>query len=152
MPPSSPLRTCLRHTCETRRRVASGGSEETRRQLEDASYTLCVVTGTRQLDTALYTARHQPAGEIDHHTGDQLRPALDVSDTPRPRIVIDMRQVTFIDSSAINILIAAHQAVTATGGWLRLAVPAGSVMRTLPIVGVDTLIDCRPTLREALTN
>ncbi|OUC82058.1 DUF5133 domain-containing protein [Streptomyces swartbergensis] len=30
----------------------AGGSEETRRQLEDASYTLCMVTGTRQLDTA----------------------------------------------------------------------------------------------------
>ncbi|MFJ4982127.1 STAS domain-containing protein [Streptomyces coeruleorubidus] len=92
------------------------------------------------------------AGEIDHHTGAPLRQALDVSDTARPRIVIDMRQVTFMDSSGINILIAAHQAVTAAGGWLRLAGPAGAVMRTLQIVGVDALIDCRPTLREALTN
>ncbi|GAA2768517.1 hypothetical protein GCM10010103_75590 [Streptomyces paradoxus] len=45
--------------CETlRRRAAFAGSERTRRQLEDAAYTLCVVTGTRQLDTALYVARH----------------------------------------------------------------------------------------------
>jgi hypothetical protein len=48
--------------CETlRRRLASGGSTQTRRQLEDASYTLCVVTGTRQLDTALCVARRQLA-------------------------------------------------------------------------------------------
>ncbi|OUC91482.1 DUF5133 domain-containing protein [Streptomyces swartbergensis] len=48
--------------CETlRRHLASGGSAETRRQLEDASYTLCVVTGTRQLDTALDVARRQLA-------------------------------------------------------------------------------------------
>ncbi|MFJ8470051.1 DUF5133 domain-containing protein [Streptomyces swartbergensis] len=48
--------------CETlRRRLASGGSAETRRQLEDVTYTLCVVTGTRQLDTALYVARQQLA-------------------------------------------------------------------------------------------
>ncbi|MGW0477554.1 DUF5133 domain-containing protein [Streptomyces coeruleorubidus] len=48
--------------CETlRRRLASGGRAETRRQLEDATYTLCVVTGTRQLDTALYVARQQLA-------------------------------------------------------------------------------------------
>jgi hypothetical protein len=51
--------------CETlRRRLASGGSAETRRQLEDASYTLCVLTGTRQLDTALYVARRQLAGAM----------------------------------------------------------------------------------------
>ncbi len=48
--------------CETlRRRLASGGSAETRRRLEDASYTLCVLTGTRQLDTALTVARRQLA-------------------------------------------------------------------------------------------
>lgn len=48
--------------CETlKRRVASGGSAETRRQLEGASYTLCVLTGTRQLDTALTVARRQLA-------------------------------------------------------------------------------------------
>ena len=39
--------------------LASGGHPEIRRQLEDASYTKCVVTGTRQLDNALYVARQQ---------------------------------------------------------------------------------------------
>ncbi|OUD04026.1 DUF5133 domain-containing protein [Streptomyces swartbergensis] len=48
--------------CESlRRRLASDGSAQTRRQLDDASYTLCVVTGTRQLDTALDMARRQLA-------------------------------------------------------------------------------------------
>lgn len=48
--------------CETlRRRWASGGSAETRRQLEEVTYTLCLATGTRQLDTALYVARQQLA-------------------------------------------------------------------------------------------
>lgn len=46
--------------CDTlMRRVASGGDAEDRRQLEDASYTLCVVTGTHKLDTALFVARQQ---------------------------------------------------------------------------------------------
>ncbi|MEU9575532.1 DUF5133 domain-containing protein [Streptomyces massasporeus] len=48
--------------CETlRRHAAFTGSERTRCQLEDASYTLCVVTGTRQLDQALYVARRHLA-------------------------------------------------------------------------------------------
>ncbi|MFF4402900.1 STAS domain-containing protein [Streptomyces sp. NPDC001480] len=91
------------------------------------------------------------AGEIDHHTGDELRQALDVCDIVRPRIVVDMRQIAFMDSSGINLFITAHQAVTEAGGWLRLAGPTRAVRRTLQLVGVDALIDCRPTLREALT-
>ncbi|MBL1082266.1 STAS domain-containing protein [Streptomyces actinomycinicus] len=92
------------------------------------------------------------AGEIDHHTSETLRQALDACDTPRPRIVVDLHQVTFMDSSGINILIAAHRALAEAGGWLRLAAPGQSVMRTLSIVGVDAVIDCRETLRQALTN
>jgi hypothetical protein len=48
--------------CDTlRRRLASDDGAEIRRRLEDVTYTLCVVTGTNQLDTALYVARRQLA-------------------------------------------------------------------------------------------
>ncbi|WP_206189296.1 STAS domain-containing protein [Streptomyces prasinus] len=93
-----------------------------------------------------------PAGEIDHHTGDHLRRALDVTGAPRPGIVIDMRQVAFMDSTGINILIAAHQAVTEADGWLRLAGPTDSVLRVLHVVGGDDIIECHPTLHEALAS
>ncbi|MFF9623806.1 STAS domain-containing protein [Streptomyces griseosporeus] len=92
------------------------------------------------------------AGEIDHHTGDALSQALDPSDTLGPRVVVDMGQVTFMDSSGINIFIAAHHALSEAGGWLRLAAVGESVMRTISIVGVDAVIDCRATLSQALTN
>ncbi|MEW2250888.1 MULTISPECIES: STAS domain-containing protein [unclassified Streptomyces] len=90
------------------------------------------------------------AGEIDHHTGDALRQALDLADAPSPRVVVDMRQVAFMDSSGINVLIAAHQALTQAGGWLRLAGVGRSVMRTLQLVGVDALVDIRETPDQAL--
>lgn len=52
--------------CETlRRHAVSGGSPEVARRLEDATYTLCVVTGTRQLDAALYVARRQLADAMN---------------------------------------------------------------------------------------
>ncbi|MDO0924334.1 STAS domain-containing protein [Streptomyces sp. TG1A-8] len=89
------------------------------------------------------------AGEIDHHTGDALRRALDVPDGP-PRVVADLHRVTFMDSSGINILLAAHRTLTEAGGWLRLAAPTPSVLRTLQIVGIDSVIDCRDTLHQAL--
>ncbi|MFF5026053.1 STAS domain-containing protein [Streptomyces collinus] len=91
-----------------------------------------------------------PTGEIDHHTGETLRHALDAITTPGSRVVIDLHQVTFMDSSGINILIAAHRALTDTGGRLRLARPTHPVQRTLTIVGIDTVIDCHTTLPQAL--
>jgi hypothetical protein len=48
--------------CDTlRRSLTAGESPQVRRSLEDVTYTLCVVTGTRQLDAALYVARRQLA-------------------------------------------------------------------------------------------
>ncbi|MFI5571913.1 STAS domain-containing protein [Streptomyces sp. NPDC051740] len=49
------------------------------------------------------------AGEIDHDSGETLRRALDVSTTGRSRIVAGLRQVTFMDSGGINILLTAHR-------------------------------------------
>ncbi|MFC8290570.1 STAS domain-containing protein [Streptomyces sp. NPDC057242] len=90
------------------------------------------------------------SGEIDHHTGDLLRQALDVRADAPSRVVADMQQVTFMDSSGINILITAHSALAGADGWLRLAAPHGAVMRTLQIVGVDTVIDCREKVQHSL--
>ncbi|MFF2507608.1 DUF5133 domain-containing protein [Streptomyces sp. NPDC058067] len=51
--------------CETlRHRLAAHHSAETARQLEDATYTLCVITGTHQLDTALSAAHRQMTGSM----------------------------------------------------------------------------------------
>lgn len=90
------------------------------------------------------------SGEIDHHSGAILQQALDEVDASFPRVVLDLRQVTFMDSSGINILLAAHHTFTGAGGWLRLAAPGSAVKRTLSIVGVETVIGCHDTLRQAL--
>ncbi|MFJ3231168.1 DUF5133 domain-containing protein [Streptomyces sp. NPDC086787] len=41
---------------------AEEGSPEVRRRMDDLAYTLCVSTGTRDIDTALVAARHQLPG------------------------------------------------------------------------------------------
>lgn len=41
---------------------AENGSPEVRRRVEDLAYTLCVSTGTRDVDTALIAARHRLPG------------------------------------------------------------------------------------------
>ncbi|WP_019074538.1 STAS domain-containing protein [Streptomyces hokutonensis] len=91
------------------------------------------------------------AGEVDHQTGSPLRQALDITDGVPPRIVVDLRQVSFMDSSGINILIAVHHDLARANGWLRLAGAVPSVRRTIQLVGLDMLVDCYPSLPQALT-
>jgi anti-anti-sigma factor len=65
--------------------------------------------------------------------------------------VVDLSGVTFMDSSGINVLIAAHQSMSAAQGWLRIAGAQESVLRTLQLVGLDQVIGCHPTVEQALT-
>ncbi|MCZ0982198.1 DUF5133 domain-containing protein [Streptomyces diastatochromogenes] len=41
---------------------AENGGEEVRRRMDDLAYTLCVSTGTRDVDAALIAARHRLPG------------------------------------------------------------------------------------------
>ncbi|MET9423303.1 MULTISPECIES: DUF5133 domain-containing protein [unclassified Streptomyces] len=41
---------------------AENGTTEVRRRMDDIAYTLCVSTGTRDVDAALVAARHQLPG------------------------------------------------------------------------------------------
>ncbi|MFJ6530564.1 STAS domain-containing protein [Streptomyces longwoodensis] len=89
-------------------------------------------------------------GEIDHNAKSLLHEALGVHE-PRPaRIVADLSEVTFLDSSGITVLIAAQQQISEAGGWLRIAAAQESVREVLHLVTVDTVIDCYPTLEQAL--
>ncbi|MFJ6786785.1 DUF5133 domain-containing protein [Streptomyces angustmyceticus] len=42
--------------------LARQGKAEVRRRMEDVAYTLCVSTGTREVDAALAAARHRVPG------------------------------------------------------------------------------------------
>ncbi|MEU8033817.1 DUF5133 domain-containing protein [Streptomyces sp. NPDC049099] len=58
------LRELLERCERLKRRGSLDGDPQAARELEDAEYTLCVLTGTRQLDTALYVARQQLADAL----------------------------------------------------------------------------------------
>ncbi|MGW3210470.1 STAS domain-containing protein [Streptomyces sp. NPDC001135] len=92
-------------------------------------------------------------GEIDHDVKDVLSQALlsDDGATP-PRIVADLSEVTFMDSSGINVFVTAHRRASGAQGWLRIAGAQDSVVRLLHLVGVDEIIPCHPTLQQALSN
>ncbi|MFE0737402.1 STAS domain-containing protein [Streptomyces sp. NPDC058855] len=90
------------------------------------------------------------AGDIDHTTAGTFRQALIPPGGSAPHTVVDFRKVTFMDSSGINILVAANNAVRSHGGSLRLAHTPTPVRDLLSIVGLDALIPVHPTLEDAL--
>ncbi|MEU6306827.1 STAS domain-containing protein [Streptomyces chartreusis] len=90
------------------------------------------------------------AGAIDYDTCEELQQALEPSGPLPPRVVVDMHQVTFMDSSGINVLLGAYRTHSADDGWLRLAGATGAAKRALQLVGLDTVIDCHETLHQAL--
>jgi anti-anti-sigma factor len=56
-----------------------------------------------------------------------------------------------MDSSGVNVFVAAHQSVSDDQGWLRIAGAQESVLRLLEIIGLDEVIGCHPTVDQALT-
>ncbi|MFG2576283.1 STAS domain-containing protein [Streptomyces sp. NPDC048481] len=91
-------------------------------------------------------------GEIDHDVRDVLTQALlpEAGAVRPPRTVADLSGVTFMDSSGINVFVAAHQSISGAQGWLRIAAPQESVLRVLRMVGIDALITCHPSVEQAL--
>ncbi|GAB2886989.1 hypothetical protein GCM10027074_64320 [Streptomyces deserti] len=88
-------------------------------------------------------------GEIDYTVGSRLADTVVTCMDAGRNTVVDLSAVTFIDSTGINTLVAAHQA--GGGNWLRLVVPPGPVLRVVQLVGLDTVVGCHPTLDEALS-
>jgi anti-anti-sigma factor len=74
------------------------------------------------------------AGELDLAAVPALRGAL----ADRSRTIVDAAEVTFIDSSAVAVLLAAHRDRPETGLFLRA--PSATVRRVLRLSGADQFL------------
>ncbi|NEA45444.1 STAS domain-containing protein [Streptomyces sp. SID10815] len=86
-------------------------------------------------------------GAYDMHSITPLASALDSAAGKHPKVVLDTSGVTFADSTLLNLLIRTHRAVT-----LRVAAPGPQLQRLLEITGVDTLLQTRATVAEAVAS
>lgn len=88
-------------------------------------------------------------GELDMATAPRLEEAL-VETGFGQRVVIDLTQCTFVDSSALRLLVAAIRDSEAAGGRLEIVAPDPGILKVLEISGVDTMLPVHPTLDDAL--
>jgi anti-anti-sigma factor len=88
-------------------------------------------------------------GELDMSTSAGFEEALTASDPPE-RLVIDLTKCTFLDSSAVRLLVGAVRTAEETNGHVALVVRDGGIRRVLEIAAVDTLLPVHETLDAAL--
>ncbi|GIE31121.1 hypothetical protein Ait01nite_041660 [Actinoplanes italicus] len=89
------------------------------------------------------TARVRLAGAFDIGAREDLCDTLlgMVGPDAGERILVDLNDVTFVDSEAINALIQGYLAAERSGIDFRLANARGIVERVLRIVGLDHLLE-----------
>jgi anti-sigma B factor antagonist len=90
------------------------------------------------------------AGELDLYNADQVRRALEEACAGSPeRVVVDLGEVEFMDSTALGVLIEARTKLDNRAGFL-LAAPALETRRALQISGLDRHFSVHDTVPEAL--
>ena len=89
-------------------------------------------------------------GELDLYNAAEVRSALADACAEAPeRIVVDLGEVEFIDSTALGILIETRTKLVNRDGFL-LAAPGLETRRALQISGLDKLFTVHDTVPEAL--
>jgi anti-sigma B factor antagonist len=91
------------------------------------------------------------AGEIDLFTAPELKAALtDAVDSGQTRIVVDLSDTTFLDSTALGVLIGAVKRLRSSEGALSIVNRNATIAKTFEITGLDQIFTIRPTREEAL--
>ncbi len=96
--------------------------------------------------------RHRGVGNGRHdHVPPQLEAALTSAMTGAPQaIVVDLSAVTFLASTGMGVLIAAHDKLPATTP-LAVVADGPATSRPLDLIGFADVLNMRPTLDEALS-
>lgn len=90
-------------------------------------------------------------GEIDAFTAGPLRERiLHVVARESKRVVLDLSDVTFLDSAGINVLVSVRRRLLLLDGYLRLAALRPAPARVLEVCGLDRVFECHPDVETAL--
>ncbi|MFE6866643.1 STAS domain-containing protein [Kitasatospora sp. NPDC057692] len=90
-------------------------------------------------------------GELDHDSADGLRTVLaGPREDGLARILVDVADLRFCDSTGLNILLQARQDAELAGVRLEVAGPRPAVLRLFAVTGADTVLRIHPDVASAL--
>jgi anti-sigma B factor antagonist len=104
-------------------------------------------------EESLDDRRHVVAvrGEIDLFTAPELKAALvGAIDAGKTLIVADLAETTFLDSTALGVLIGAVKRLRAREGSLTIVNRDANIAKTFEITGLDQIFTITPTREEAV--
>ena len=91
------------------------------------------------------------SGEVDVYTAPKLKEALlGVINSGQVHLIINMEQVTYMDSSGFGTLLGALKRVRPEGGTVNLVNVSSAIERMLNITRLNTIFSVVPSLEEAI--
>jgi anti-sigma B factor antagonist len=78
-----------------------------------------------------------PVGEIDIATVEAVQAQIDVAAGEARIVVLDLREVAFIDSAGVRLVLEGTRELAAAGGELVVVQGPPSVRRVFDLVGLD---------------
>lgn len=96
------------------------------------------------------TAVCRVSGELDAYTAPDLRDKLDeVLETGRPWIIADLKQLTYLDSTGLGILVGTAKKCRQAGGDLAVASDRRNLLRIFQISGTEQILNVVPDVEQA---
>ena len=89
-------------------------------------------------------------GDLDVYTAPRLKEVLDEHVVGKKRLVLDLSDVHFIDSTALGVLVSALQQSQSSDGEFRLVVGDPFLLKIFHITGFDGIFPIYPGVSEAL--
>ena len=90
----------------------------------------------------------RPVGELDAYTVGQFREALGEF-AARPKLLIDMSAVPFVDSAGLGALIGGIRRARESGGDVAVCCNRPTLVRLLHTTGFDRIVTVTETIEEA---
>ncbi|MGI8648576.1 MAG: anti-sigma B factor antagonist [Acidimicrobiales bacterium] len=91
------------------------------------------------------------AGEIDVYTAPQLRVKLvDLVDAGNCHLVVDMRDVDFLDSTGLGVLVGTLKRVKAANGRLALVCTQERIVKIFRITGLERVFTIASSVEDAI--
>ena len=92
------------------------------------------------------------AGEVDLSTAPTLRSRIEgIVDGGGRRLVVDLADVSFMDSSGLSVLVSGFKGMREAGGEMAVVCSNVAIAKIFSITGLDRGFAIHPTLGEALS-
>lgn len=91
-------------------------------------------------------------GELDHHTADTVKARMEeaILRGNSSHIVLSLKELTFMDSSGLGVILGRYKQITAKGGKMVVCDVNPSVFRLFEMSGLFKILSIQDNERQAL--